>query len=478
MNASVMSLFPWFQTGLKNFKSFLEATRSFWETAHGQIQTAEGLMNPIMEAPISGVKNSGVFYDPCINTDLLNWIQTNTEWFKNLVDIQKHAVLNNIQTFIRERNADIEFLNLFIDDPVSQEWGIPFSEKDILLDLPGLRLIDISAKGPHKIENYAVVFAPRAGHHSNIAEKTAIYMRDHGLTRMAVVEQKCAKDIPLYIDGKIHREDFNSLVLQFKTILETLKNKTGRPSHLIAVCQPGPLLLSTLILYPDLGKTFGSAGSPMHTEGERGLLTDFARLMGEDYIDVLMDIFSATIPPGYIGQGRKVYDGRLQVLGFYYLGMDQHVKNFRKYYADLKAGNTEAAERQKEFYQWYNWTHHLPAEFIRDTYKKIFVNNDLIRGTLNINGKTVDIRNYPQDVAIWSLGGSKDDIVPPLQANRHLDLIETVAPEDKLSVVADAGHMGIFRSQRILDTFYSQVVRFILEHSDLAADNKTTLSAR
>lgn len=211
----------------------------------------------------------------------------------------------------------------------------------------------------------------------------------------------------------------------------------------------------------------------MHTEGERGFLTDFSRLMGENYIDTLIDVFSGTVPEGDIGAGRRIYDGRLQVLGFYYLGVDAHMKNFRKYYEDLKNSNTEAADRQKEFYQWYNWTHHFPAEFIRDTYKKIFVNNELIRGTLTIGDKTVSIQNYPKNVPIWSLGGSKDDIVPPRQANGHLDLIEGMPAENKLPLVAEAGHMGLFRSSKVLKDFYTQVAAFMLKHSDADRSHKS-----
>ncbi len=417
MDASVMSLFPWLQNGLKIFKTMIETQQEGIDLAGKSLQMP-GL-----------VRQMKADYD-----------------------------------------ADLEFLSLFSEDPPPQDWHFDYKDKNILLDLPGMRLIDISTDGPHCIGNYGVVFAPRAGHHSNIAERTAFFLRERGLTRMAVVEQKCARDIPLVIDGQPHDENFEGQVAQYKAVLEHLKSLTGFPPHLIAVCQPGPLLLTTLILYPELGRTFGSAGSPMHTEAERGMLTDFSRLAGESYIDWLIDVFSETIGPGEIGEGRKVYDGRLQVLGFYYLGMDQHLQNFRKYYSDLKAGNREKAERQKEFYQWYNQTQHFPAEFIRDTYKKIFVNNALMRGTLKIGDRTASIENYPVYVPIWALGGSKDDIVPPRQAVGHIDRINGLDAVKKLSVIAEAGHMGIFRSSMVLEKDYTEIAKFLLEHSDIAQE--------
>jgi polyhydroxyalkanoate depolymerase len=382
---------------------------------------------------------------------LLNWLD--------------ETFTGHLDRFQRERNAEIAVLKLFTDKPVEQKWSVAYDQSRILLDLPGLKLIDISLDTNHCIQNYGVVFAPRAGHHSNIAERVALFMREQGLTRMALVEQKCADDIPLQINGRRHYEGFESQVEQYRQVLLHLKGLTGYAPHLIAVCQPGPLLMSTLILNPELGKTFGSAGSPMHTEAERGFLTDFARMMGTAYIDLLMCIGGRRIEGNRPGVGREAYDGSYQVLGFYLLGIKQHYRNLKRLLIDLKQGNHEAAERQASFYRWYNYVHHFPAGFIRDTFKKIFVKNELIRGTLTINGKRVAVRDYPQSVPIWALGGAKDDIAPPRQATGHMDLVP-VPSNQKLSLTCEGGHMGIFRSQRILAEYYARITQFILAHSD------------
>lgn len=383
--------------------------------------------------------------------------------------LYKNLLFGNLEQIQQERKAELEFIKLFSEPRCDQDWTVAYDDTQVLLDLPSLRVIDISQPVDHRIDNCTIVFAPRAGHHSNIAERVALYLRDQGLTRMVVVEQKCADDIPLYVDGKRHREDFSGQVRQYTTAIAHVVQMTAKPAHLIAVCQPGPLLISTLILNPHLGKTFGSTGSPMHTEAQQGFLTDFARLMGPDYVDNLLQIFGRSIDSDRTGAGREVYDGALQVLGFYYLGMDQHARNFRSLLRDLKAGNTEAAERQRAFYDWYNTVLHFPAGFIRDTYRKVFFNNDLIHGRLMIGDQRVDIEDYPGSVPIWALGGDTDAIVPPLQATGHLDLIQSVPEKDKLNLTCDGGHMAIFRSQKILKSHYSQIAAFMLERSDKTA---------
>ena len=226
--------------------------------------------------------------------------------------------------------------------------------------------------------------------------------------------------------------------------------------------------MSTLILNPHLGKTFGSAGSPMDTEGERGVLTDLSRTLGEGFIDLLTRLFRYRVPEGNPGEGRDAYDGSAHVLGFYLLGKDQHMRNLRKLLADLKTGNKADAERQKVFYQWYNTVNHLPVEFIKDTFKKIFLRNELVRGTLEISGKRISTRDYPAGLPIWALAGRKDKITPPLQATGHMRLLRSVPEEDKLTLLCGGGHMGLFRSSEILKNYYSRIVEFMLSHSDLA----------
>lgn len=384
----------------------------------------------------------------------------------SLLDVYKENMFNCLSRFQQKRSGELEFLNLFTDRCRRQDWSVEYDPSKILLDLPGLRVIDISADVPHRILNYGVVFAPRAGHHSNIAERVALFLRDQGLTRIAVVEQKCAEDIPLYVDGRRHREDFDGQVDQYRQVLELLKARTGHAPHLIAICQPGPLLLSTLILHPELGRTFGSAGSPMHTEAEKGFLTEFSRQAGEAYIDRLLAFFGHVVGKDHPGAGRLTYDGRLHVLGFYYLARNQHLQNLKTLLNDMKNGDKEAARRQKVFYQWYNTAHHFPAGFIRDTYKKIFVQNALIRGNLKIGGHTINLADYPVRVPIWALGGTADHIAPPLQAVAHLELIPAMPPQNSLRLLCDAGHMGLFRSQKILNQHYRQVADFLLTHSD------------
>lgn len=466
MPASFMTLFPQVLNGLEFLKIPIQTSATFIETEMSALNLCFDMAKNAQDLGFQIWRRFVPLLIPTHQKTCHELSGIYQEGSGSFLDMYRKNLSDYLSHLYQERLGELEFLQLFTDQLPRQDWTVEYDDTKIILDLPSLRVIDISADVNHRIKNYAVVFAPRAGHHSNIAERVAIYMRDHGLTRMAIVEQKCAADIPLYVNGKRHHEDFDGQVDQYRKVLVHLKGKTGYPPHLVAICQPGPLLMITLILNPGLGKTFGSAGAPMHTEGERGYLTDFARMVGEKYIDTLTKLLGHTISDEHTGAGRESFDGRLQVLGFYLLGMDQHLRNLKRLLADLRQGKEDGAERQKSFYEWYNYVHHFPTGFMRDTFRKIFIKNALIRGTLTIAGKKIGIKDYPSSVPIWALGGTKDEITPPLQATGHIPLIKHIPPEKKLTLISNGGHMGLFRSTKILEQYYNRIVEFILAHSD------------
>jgi polyhydroxyalkanoate depolymerase len=466
MPESFMSLFPHVVNSLEAIKI---PVRSGMAVAEAQINFADSSFSLIRHQQRGLIEITRRFsalfpWMPMQRAERL--VTLHCALYNSLLEMIQHQAVDTLDRFRRERAGELEFLNLFTRHEPRQDWTVAYDPSRVLLDLPGLRVIDISAETAHQIENFTVVFAPRAGHHSNIAERVALFLRDQGLSRMAIVEQKCAEEIPLLVNGKRHYEDFPGQVDQYRLVLEHLAGLTGRPPHLVAICQPGPLLMCTLILYPHLAKTFGSAGSPMHTEAERGFLTDFARAAGPAYIDMLLFLFGRRISEDRPGAGRLCYDGRLQVLGFYLMGYDQHLQNLKRLFDDLRSGRQGAAEKQKAFYQWYNTVHHFPAGFIRDTFKQIFIGNALVRGSLRVGNRQISLDDYPGSVPVWALGGTRDNIAPPLQATGHMDLIRAVPPHRKLSLLCDGGHMGLFRSRRILQQYYSKIAAFMLAHSD------------
>ena len=306
-----MTLFPHVLTSLEAMKLPLQAALTINELQAQSLSVGVDMYKSAQDLTLSLTRQYSRLLPAGYPQNGAKLLKLSQEGTTSLLDLGYKNLMDHLNRFHQRRAGELEFLKLFTDHCDRQDWKVEYDPAKVLLDLPGMRVIDISADVRHRILNYGIVFAPRAGHHSNIAERVALFLRDCGLTRMVVVEQKCAEDIPLYVNGQRHQEDFEGQVDQYRQILELLHQRTGCPAHLIAICQPGPLLLSTLILYPELGRTFGSAGSPMHTEAEKGFLTEFARSAGEGYIDRMITLFGRTIGEDHAGAGRLTYDGRL-----------------------------------------------------------------------------------------------------------------------------------------------------------------------
>jgi len=270
MPDSYMSLFPQVLNSMELMKLNLQTGIALSEMSAEYAELGFKIVANINEAYFRNMRTYFPLFCENESQSQEHLLYIQEEAAKAILAYLKKNLFESNDRFLKDRQAELEFLNLFTEKPEPQDWSFEYDDSNVMLDLPSLRLIDLSNESSHDIQNYTVVFAPRAGHHSNIAERVALFMRDAGLSRMAIVEQKCAEDIPLYVHGKLHNENFSGQVDQYRQILEHLKAQTGYASHMVAICQPGPLLMTTLIMYPDLGRTFGSSGSPMDTEGEKG----------------------------------------------------------------------------------------------------------------------------------------------------------------------------------------------------------------
>ncbi len=237
-------------------------------------------------------------------------------------------------------------------------------------------------------------------------------MRDQGLSRMAVVEQKCAAEVPLYVDGKRHREDFDGQAQQYRRVLEHLKGRTGAPAHLMAVCQPDPRLMSTLTLHPSLGRTFGCAGSPMDTEAAPGFLTDYARTLGPGYIDMMLFLFGTTVPDNQVGAGRRAYDGSLAGAGVLPVGHAAAPEKLQASAAGPQKRQPAGRRAPEGFLQLVQHRPSFSGRIHPRYLQEDFHSQRTGPRPAFHRGRCVRPEDYPGDVPLWALGGKQDDIAP------------------------------------------------------------------
>jgi polyhydroxyalkanoate synthase len=88
--------------------------------------------------------------------------------------------------------------------------------------------------------------------------------------------------------------------------------------------------------------------------------------------------------------------------------------------------------------KWANEYVAFPGEFFRQWVKEFYQENRLIRGDLNLGGRTVKLETIRCPVFV--VGAKEDNIVPPACARA---LIDAVGSQDKEYVELPGGHISL-----------------------------------
>ena len=115
------------------------------------------------------------------------------------------------------------------------------------------------------------------------------------------------------------------------------------------------------------------------------------------------------VPPSHPGFWRSVYPGFLQLSGFMAMNLDRHVTAHWDMFNHLVEGDSDCAEKHRDFYDEYLAVMDLTAEFYLQTVDKVFVRHELPKGEMMHRDKPVDLVSIRR-CAIMAIEGERDDI--------------------------------------------------------------------
>lgn len=101
-----------------------------------------------------------------------------------------------------------------------------------------------------------------------------------------------------------------------------------------------------------------------------------------------------------------------------------------------------------------------PGRLIQDMFVKFAIDNDLSRGSVELDGRTVDFGRIQSSVLVFA--GASDTLVAPDAAKKSLDL---VASEDKKYLVAPGGHMGVLAGSKAQAAVWAVAADWLAERS-------------
>lgn len=301
-----------------------------------------------------------------------------------------------------------------------------------------------------------LLVGPISGHFATLLRPTVrSLLADHDVH---VLDWHNARDIPV-TEGRFGLDEYIDHVVQ-------ALRELGPDSHVLAVCQPAPLVLAAVAVLAAAGdaaqpRSLTLIAGPIDTRVNPNRMNKLAERRPLSFYERFL---TTRVPGSYPGAGRRVYPGVAQLTAFMSLNTRRHASSHLKLYRALVAEDVETATRIRDFYDEYGAVMDVPAEFYLETLQRIFMEHDLPRGTFTWRGQRVDLSAI-KDTALLTVEGALDDMCSPGQTEAAHQLCTGIPPENKRHHLQEqAGHYGVFAGSRWESEIYPAIRSFIAEH--------------
>jgi poly(3-hydroxyalkanoate) synthetase len=239
---------------------------------------------------------------------------------------------------------------------------------------------------------------------------------------------------------------------EFVAVLEESVELLGGRVNLVGDCQGGWLAVIYAALHPSQVNTLTIAGAPIDTHAGDSSLQEWTRLSARRNN---IDFYRALVK---LGGGLQ--RGKTQLRGFKTLEPGAEIDRLMRLLANID--DPDFVARHIAFTNWFEWTQDVPGAFYLWIVEHLFVNNELARGVLVVNGTQVDLRAI--EFPIFLMAGTTDHITPAEQVWALADLVST--PKEHISRdLVDAGHLGLFMGHKALVEHWKPIAERVRIHS-------------
>jgi len=255
--------------------------------------------------------------------------------------------------------------------------------------------------------------------------------------------------------------------------------RLGREVHVMAVCQPAPLVLAAVSLLaqaddPAQPRSMILMGGPVDTRAAPTIVTRFAENRPLDWFESNL---IATVPFHYPGGGRDVYPGFLQLTAFLMMNPGRHLGAHVDQFNHLIVGDGDSADAHRRFYDEYLSVADVSGAFYLETVDRIFKEHALPRGSFTWMGARVEPRAITR-TALMTIEGELDDISAPGQTIAAHELCAGIPSAWHLNhVQKGVGHYGIFNGRRWRDVIAPKIAAFVRDPTDRGAVRNTVRAA-
>lgn len=298
-----------------------------------------------------------------------------------------------------------------------------------------------------------LLVAPMSGHFATLLRGTVDrLMADHDVY---VTDWRDAAQVPNEA-GKFGVDEYIDHLIAYMRLL-------GPDVHVIAVCQPAPLVMSAVAVLaaaddPAQPMSMTLMGGPVDTKAEPTLVTRFAENRPLPWFQRTL---LAEVPAHYPGHGRSVYPGFMQLAAFLMMNPGRHVGAHFEQFGHLIEGDGDSADSHRRFYDEYLSVADVTADFYMETVDRIFKRHCLREGTMTWHDHVVD-PSAIRLTALMTVEGELDDISAPGQTLAAQTLCSAIPDHLRVQHMEEkVGHYGIFNGRRWRDSIAPRIAEFI-----------------
>jgi poly(3-hydroxybutyrate) depolymerase len=329
--------------------------------------------------------------------------------------------------------------------------------EEVILDKPFGNLLRFRRDGARDDPKILVV-APMSGHYATLLRDTV-----QGLLPahdVYVTDWKDAATIPL-LDGGFDTDDYVEYIMDFMRQL-------GPNHHVMAVCQPAPLVIVAVALLAQWGepvqpRSMTLMGGPIDTAAAPTAPAELAEERSMSWFETRC---VTTVPRNYPAAHRRVYPGFLQLGAFIAMNADRHMNAHLRMFRHLVEGDGEAVDAHRKFYDEYMSVMDITADFYLQTIRRVFKERWIATNQFVWRGEVVRPEAIRQ-TALLTVEGQLDDISAPGQTIAAQDICRAI-PENRRRnhLQKGVGHYGIFNGRRWREYIVPEVSRFVREMAD------------
>jgi poly(3-hydroxyalkanoate) synthetase len=324
-------------------------------------------------------------------------------------------------------------------------WATPH---DIVRTTALTRLRDFSAAAPADVVP-TLVLPPQAGHDSCIVDYSEEQSQMRTL-RAVGLERLYSMD---WIGATQATKD--ATITDYLGEIAAAVEQIGGPVNLVGDCQGGWLATIYAAMHPEMVNTLTIAGAPIDFHAGDAVIHESVQALTDDDFRFYKNL---------VALGNGVLKGDFLLGGFIVIKPENEVGKQLQLLANVH--ESRHVDRYRAFEDWFKHTQDIAGPFYLWLVEHLFVKNELVSGTLQVDG--VPVRLSDISCPIYMLAGATDHITPPAQVFALADHVST-PPADMLASTTNGGHLGLFMGNEALREHWPLMMGAVMERSKRSA---------